>query len=88
VSAGAGRLYYEGNGSGHPILLIHARFLDRRMLDEQFELFADRFRFVRFDVRGSGKSSRPTDKHSEIRDHQTLRTGLNADETHVVGATV
>ncbi len=50
------RLYYEGAGRGHPLLLIHAGVADCRMWDEQFPVFARQFRVVRDDTRGFGKS--------------------------------
>ena len=88
MTVAGGRLYYEVKGSGHPIVLIHAGFLDRRMWDEQFELFAKGFKVIRFDVKGFGKSSRPTDKYSDIEDLHTLLTSLKVDKTHVVGVIV
>src|SRR2546422_6618314 len=53
-----GKLYYEVKGKGHPLILIHAGFLDRRMWDEQFELFSNSYNVVRYDVRGFGSSPR------------------------------
>jgi len=85
VNVVGGRLYYEVEGSGHPIVLIHAGFLDRRMWDEQFELFAKRFKMIRYDVRGFGKSSKPNEKYSDIEDLYTLLTSLKEEKTGVVG---
>jgi len=85
VNVVGGRLYYEVEGSNHPIVLIHAGFLDRRMWNEQFELFAKRFKMIRYDVRGFGKSSRPNEKYSDIEDLYTLLTSLKVEKTGVVG---
>ena len=85
VTVSGGRLYCEVRGSGHPLVLIHAGFLDRRMWDEQFELFAKDHKMIRYDVRGFGKSSRPADKYSDIEDLHTLLTSLNVGKTHLVG---
>jgi hypothetical protein len=41
-----GELYYEVAGAGHPLLLIHAGVADRRMWDDQFAVFAERFRVI------------------------------------------
>jgi pimeloyl-ACP methyl ester carboxylesterase len=53
-----GTLYYEvaGDEHSHPLLLIHAAIADNRMWDDQFELFAQRYRVIRYDMRGFGKS--------------------------------
>jgi pimeloyl-ACP methyl ester carboxylesterase len=40
---------------------------------------------IRYDVRGFGKSSRPTEKYSDIEDLLTLLTNLKVNKTHVVG---
>src|SRR3990172_11439146 len=85
VSVVGGRLYYEIKGTGHPIVLIHAGFLDRRMWDEQFEFFAKDFKVIRYDVRGFGKSSRPAEKYSDIEDLHTLLTSLKVEKTYLVG---
>ncbi len=80
-----GELYYQLNGSGHPLVLIHAGFLDQRMWDEQFNHFAKGFRVIRYDVRGFGKSSRPVEKYSDIEDLYTVLTNLKVEKAYVVG---
>ena len=67
-----GKLYYEIKGKGHPIILIHAGFLDRRMWDEQFELFSNSYKVVRYDVRGFGRSSKAETKFSDYEDLHAL----------------
>jgi 3-oxoadipate enol-lactonase len=54
------RFYYEIAGSGHPLVLIHGNTLDTRMWDDQFEVFVQQYRVLRYDVRGFGKSAVPT----------------------------
>src|SRR5260370_42245622 len=49
-------LYYEGAGVGHPFVLVHGHLLDRRSWDDQFAVFAQRYRVVRYDQRGFGDS--------------------------------
>ena len=49
-------LYYEVAGEGHPLVLIHGLLLDRRSWDKQFAEFAQRYKVVRFDLRGYGDS--------------------------------
>ena len=51
-----GELYFAVEGSGYPLLLIYAGVADLRMWDEQAAVFKDRFRVIRYDTRGFGKS--------------------------------
>ena len=84
VPVEGGKLYYEAKGEGHPIVLIHAGFLDRRMWDEQFELFSNRYKVVRYDVRAFGRSSK-ADKFSDFEDLHALLQHLRLDKVYLVG---
>jgi 2-hydroxy-6-oxonona-2,4-dienedioate hydrolase len=53
-----GKIYYEVAGEGEPLVLSHAGFVDSRMWDDQWQVFAQHYRVVRFDMRGFGKSTR------------------------------
>ena len=44
-------LYYEDAGAGHPFVLVHGHLLDRRSWDDQFVIFAQRYRVIRYDQR-------------------------------------
>jgi len=50
------RLYYEIAGEGACLVLAHAGFVDRRMWDDQFLVFAQHYRVLRYDRRGFGNS--------------------------------
>jgi len=53
-------LYYEDEGSGHPVLLIHGHTMDRRVWDPVMPgLFGADLRVLRPDLRGHGRSARP-----------------------------
>jgi pimeloyl-ACP methyl ester carboxylesterase len=49
-------LFREVSGSGETVLLIHGLALDRRMRDDQVDALADRYRVVRVDLLGFGRS--------------------------------
>ena len=49
-------LYYEVAGTGHPFVLLHGHLLDRRSWDDQFAVFAQAYRVIRYDQRGFGDS--------------------------------
>ncbi|GCE15639.1 alpha/beta fold hydrolase [Tengunoibacter tsumagoiensis] len=51
------RLAYEVAGTGHPLILIHGGLVHRRLWDEQFPVFAQHYRVIRFDIRGFGDSA-------------------------------
>jgi pimeloyl-ACP methyl ester carboxylesterase len=53
------QIYYEIAGAGQPVVFVHAGIADRRMWNAQFAAFAERFRVLRYDHRGMGKSSMP-----------------------------
>jgi len=50
-------IYYEIEGDGPPLILIHGWTLNLRMWDQQVEVLRRRFRMIRFDRRGFGRSS-------------------------------
>jgi non-heme chloroperoxidase len=48
--------YYEERGSGDPLVLIHGAFVDSYMWEPQFTHFAQRYRVVRYDLRGHSRT--------------------------------
>jgi 3-oxoadipate enol-lactonase len=59
VEVEGGRLYVEEAGTGDPVVFLHPGLWDSRTWDPQFESFAERYRVLRLDARGYGRSSRP-----------------------------
>jgi len=80
-----GQLYYEVAGSGKPILLIHAGVADCSMWDDQFTLFSQYFRVIRYDLRGYGKSHTETTPFSNQQDILDLFTHLGVEQACVIG---
>ena len=78
-------LYYEVAGQGYPLLLIHAGIADSRMWDEQFPVFAQYYRVIRFDLRGYGQSVIPPNLFAEYEDPAALLHSLGVEKAHVVG---
>ncbi|BBL80433.1 3-oxoadipate enol-lactonase [Rubrobacter xylanophilus] len=50
------KIYYEVEGSGDPVVLIHQRGVDLRVWDDQSPAFSKRYTVVRYDRRHWGKS--------------------------------
>src|SRR5262249_38747454 len=82
------RLYYEIAGGGHPLTLIHAGITDSRMWDDQFALFAEHFRVLRYDVRGFGQSDMPPGPYTMRDDLRALLQSLGIARTHLVGVSM
>jgi len=80
-----GNLYYETAGEGTPLVFVHAGFLDSRMWDDQFQLFAKGKRVIRYDVRGFGRSSRPSEEYSDAEDLFALLKHLNIESANILG---
>jgi pimeloyl-ACP methyl ester carboxylesterase len=59
VEINGAKVYYEIAGAGQPVIFVHAGIADRRMWNRQFDVFAERYRVLRYDHRGMGKSSMP-----------------------------
>ncbi|HZS76139.1 MAG TPA: alpha/beta hydrolase [Ktedonobacteraceae bacterium] len=79
------KLYYEEMGEGHPLVLIHGGYMDRRMWDDQFEVFAEHYRVIRYDVRGFGKSELPQVPYADRHDLYALLEALGVEKTYLLG---
>lgn len=62
--------HYEVAGEGEPVVLLHGGFLDLRQWDDLLPLLARRYRVLRFDARGHGRTpigSVPYARHEDVR---------------------
>ncbi len=80
-------LYYEVAGAGHPFVLVHGHLLDRRSWDEQFGVFAQRYRVMRYDQRGFGDSGLITrgEPYSDRQDLYELMKLLGIESAYLMG---
>lgn len=74
VPVSGGRLYYEEAGEGPPLVLIHAGVANLRQWDPQVPSFAERYRVIRYDTRGWGRSE---SEHVEFTNRDDLATVLD-----------
>jgi pimeloyl-ACP methyl ester carboxylesterase len=44
--------FFEIQGEGQPLVMIHGGFVDNRMWNPQIEYFSKRFRVIRYDLHG------------------------------------
>lgn len=85
ASVNGTELYYEIAGDGHPLILIHGGAVDNRAWDDQFAVFAEHHKVVRYDLRGAGKSGNRDKPFSNSKDLYALLKFLNLDKTYLLG---
>jgi 3-oxoadipate enol-lactonase len=81
-------LYYEEQGAGEPLLLLHGLGSDGRSWAYQRDIFAQQFRVIVVDVRGHGRSAKPPGPYSVPQfaaDIFALLAYLQIDQFHLVG---
>jgi pimeloyl-ACP methyl ester carboxylesterase len=80
-----GTLVYEEAGRGAPVVLLHGGQLDARMWDAQFAVLAARYRTIRYDARGYGRSSPPAGPYCHEADLLALLDHLDVQRANLVG---
>jgi pimeloyl-ACP methyl ester carboxylesterase len=80
-----GHIYYEVQGKGRVVVLLHAAGTDSKMWDEQFSVLAKRFRVIRYDQRGWGRSSKPEKPFHPVDDLSLLLRHLKVKRASLVG---
>ncbi len=75
----AARLFYEDDGAGVPVLLTHGFGASTGMWAGQVAAFADRYRLIRWDMRGHGKTECPEDltHYSQAHTAEDMRALLD-----------
>lgn len=81
------KIFYEELGKGEPIIFIHGHSFDHYEWDPQFYEFAKKYRAIRYDVRGYGRSSMPTEfsSSSHAEDLLQLMDALKIKRANIVG---
>jgi len=81
--------FYEINGQGFPLVLVHGGFVDSRMWDPQFEYFAKTYMVIRYDLRGHGKTGETSKRQYSIDlfadDLRALLDAMNLDKIILCG---
>ncbi|HEX5440083.1 MAG TPA: alpha/beta hydrolase [Ktedonobacterales bacterium] len=83
-----GRLYYEVAGDGDTLVLGHAGFVDRGMWAPQWDAFAGRYRVIRYDMRGFGKSDPAPAPRNRRADLRQLLEHLQVERAALVGCSM
>lgn len=85
VEVPGGRLWFEVEGAGPPLLLIHGGLGSLRMWDGQVPAWARHFTVIRYDTRGFGLSETDDVQFSNRADAVAVLDRLGHRTAHVVG---
>jgi pimeloyl-ACP methyl ester carboxylesterase len=88
LEANGAHLYVESQGSGEPLVFVHAGICDSRMWDAQVPHFADTYQVVRHDMRGYGQSPPVAGEFSHHEDLRAVLDGLGIGSAHLVGCSM
>jgi 3-oxoadipate enol-lactonase len=78
-------LYYEISGEGTPVVFLHGNPSDLSVWDSQIEPFTQRYKMVRYDLRGFGRSKPSSEPYSHAEDLKFLLDCLGFDRVYLVG---
>lgn len=82
------RIYYEVIGDGQPLVFLHSGLTNSQMWDAQWEVVAQHFRAIRYDLRGFGWSRMPPGPFSPREDLYQLLRFLGIERAYLVGASM
>jgi len=81
-------VHYEATGEGPAVVLIHCALCDSRQWDEQVASFSRRFRVVRYDLLGFGRSPFPVAEFSDADEALAVLDELGIERAAIVGNSV
>lgn len=82
------QIHYLREGTGFPVLMLHAAIADSRMWQPQMNEFAKQFDVVCPDTRGFGDSELPPTRWSPVADVIALMDNLALKPAHVIGSSM
>ena len=90
VEVEGGRLFHEVAGEGPGVVFVHPGLWDSRTWDGHFERFAERYRVLRYDLRGYGRSSRlePGRPYSHVDDLVAVMDAVGMEGGALVGCSM
>ena len=84
VEVEGARLYFEAEGNGSPVVMIHAGVAHLRMWDAQVAAWRDRHRVIRYDTRGFGRTVTEDVPYSNRADLAAVMDHLDVEKAHLV----
>jgi pimeloyl-ACP methyl ester carboxylesterase len=79
-------LWYEDTGSGPPVVLLHEGVVDSRIWDRFLPFVGDRFRTIRYDQRGYGRSPMWDGPYSTVDDLMSVLDAAEVERAALVGS--
>ncbi|MFI6600982.1 alpha/beta fold hydrolase [Nonomuraea sp. NPDC050536] len=80
-------IWHDEHGSGEAVVLLHSSAADSEMWDPQVEALSDRFRVIRADYRGYGRSRlQPGVHYSDAEDIEAVLARLGVRRAALVGS--
>jgi len=86
VDVPGGRLYGEVDGSGPPLVLVHAGVANLRQWDPHVPSWAERYTVIRYDTRGYGRSESEHVGFANRADLAAVLDFVGAPTAHVLGS--
>jgi 3-oxoadipate enol-lactonase len=80
-----GELWAEDTGSGTAVVLIHGDWTDAGIWARLVPLLRDRYRVIRYDLRGFGRSSRPSRPFTRLEDLRAVLDHFGVRQAVAVG---
>ena len=81
-------IFFETAGQGPAFVMLHAGIAHSAMWDPQFDFFQNKYRVVRFDQRGFGKTTTTTKTFNRRADLRTLLDRLHIERAIVMGCSM
>lgn len=85
IETNGARIYYEVEGAGAPVLMIHAGVANLRMWDDQVEALKDAYRVIRYDTRGFGRTETDAVEFSNRADIAAVLDHVGEASAQLVG---
>lgn len=85
VQANGTKLYYQEEGGGPAVILLHGGWLNSRQWDDQMPVLSRNYRVVRYDVRGAGRSPLGDSSYAHFEDLAALLAHLKIERAHLIG---
>ena len=85
VAVKGATFHSEVGGQGPGLVFIHAGVADSRMWDAEFAAFRDRFRILRFDLRGFGRTPMPSGRFAHHDDVMGVMRASGMERATLVG---
>lgn len=88
VNVNGRQIYYDAQGEGSPLIMIHAGIADLRMWDEQWGELSQRFKVIRYDRPGFGQSPPVPGAIDHRQDLAELMQHLGIERAHLLGCSM